>query len=298
MLEGVKSEAGSNQRANVPSLDVQMSWWAMSGMWDNKSTEEKFDLIAQAGFNGVFARLPQPDKYKEWNTYLERHSLSYGVQSFPTSAEDLRSIIQQAKSLGATYVNAQVQDYYMTDRQAVHLLNQLVDEAAAAHFPCFIETHRGTVTQDLLRTLDYLQAIPDLQLTIDLSHYVTAGELISQAHWDKATPYFEPLLQRTGSIHARISGGQQIQCALGGDRGQPLHPAVHYYVNWWTTGMRSWMANVQKDHAVLPVVCELGPPDYAITTFQNSHYEELTDRWQESLQLKELLANAWMSARS
>lgn len=37
--------------------------------------------------------------------------------------------------------------------------------------------HRGLVTQDLIRTIGYTQARPDLRFDLDLSHYVVAGEI-------------------------------------------------------------------------------------------------------------------------
>jgi Sugar phosphate isomerases/epimerases len=279
------------------NLDIQMSWWAMSGLSPDERMEEKFERISQAGFSGVFARLPQPEYAKEWIKGLEQYSLSYGIQSFPTSADELLSIIQNAKALGATYVNAQVGNYYMRDNQAILLLNQLVEVAISENFPCFIETHRGTVTQDLLRTIDYINAIPNLRLTIDLSHYVTAGEIVLQEHREQAMPYFEQLLKRTGSIHGRISGGQQIQSTIGGNNGISYHPAVNSYIKWWASGMRHWKESVKTNQSFLPVVCELGPPDYAITCFDDNNHREISDRWKETLHLRELLKEAWELAQ-
>jgi hypothetical protein len=43
----------------------------------------------------------------------------------------------------------------------------------------------------------------------------------------------------------------------------------------------------------LVFVCELGPPNYAIT---DARGEELSDRWEEALTLKRLAHEAWTAA--
>ena len=44
--------------------------------------------------------------------------------------------------------------------------------------PVFLETHRGRLTQDLFRTTELLVHFPDIVVTLDLSHYVVAGETL------------------------------------------------------------------------------------------------------------------------
>jgi hypothetical protein len=92
--------------------------------------------------------------------------------------------------------------------------------------------------------MDYFRALPGLGLTIDLSHYVLAGEMVKAQ--PKAEPYFDVLLQRTSCIHGRVSNGEQIQIDLG--LGESLHPVVSNYRSWWARGMIYWLQDaVQGD---------------------------------------------------
>ncbi|MFD0618538.1 hypothetical protein ACFQZR_13815 [Paenibacillus sp. GCM10027629] len=58
--------------------------------------------------------------------------------------------------------------------------------------------------------------------------------------------------------------------------------------------MRNWLATATENTS-LPVVCELGPPEYAVTHLDTNSQSrvEISDRWNESLQLKALLKETW-----
>ena len=53
--------------------------------------------------------------------------------------------------------------------------------------------------------------------------------------------------------------------------------------------MRMWRAR-NPDDATLVFLCELGPPPYAITDAQQN---ELSDRWQESLHIRDWVREIW-----
>ena len=52
---------------------------------------------------------------------------------------------------------------------------------------------------------------------------------------------------------------------------------------------RKWRAR-NADDAKLVFLCELGPPPYAIT---DRNQEELSDRWQESLRIRDWARQIW-----
>lgn len=280
--------------AKPPRLDIQQSWWAMNGLGDGVrewSMEEKFEKIAEAGFTGILGSLPSPEQADRWQRLLERYRFSFGIHSFPASREDLSSLLKQAKPFGVQYVNSQVMDSFTIGNEAVTLLNDLVHEAALQRMPYFVETHRGRITQDLHRTVDYVSAIAGLRLTIDFSHYVVAGEMVNGS--DQAEPFLDKLLERTSALHARISNGEQIQVDIGKDA---THPMVHHFMRWWERGIRYWLQDAGAGD-VLPFVSELGPPSYSITMDNyGQNVREISNRWEQSLVLKELMEEAWRRA--
>ncbi|WP_229692245.1 sugar phosphate isomerase/epimerase family protein [Paenibacillus radicis (ex Gao et al. 2016)] len=284
----------ANAASPAPALDVQMSWWTMSGLGDagrEWSTEERFARIAEAGYDGINGFLPAKEEAGQWNRLLEEYGLSFSVNAYPRNAEDMRAFLQEAQAYGAEriqYVNAQVLTPFVTGESALELLRDIQGLSAEAGIPVFVETHRGTITQDLIRSAEYVRAIGNLKLTIDYSHYVLAGEMHHVP--DEAEALLQQLLVQTSSIHARVSNGEQIQVDVG-EHGD--HPMLVHYKRWWADGMRHWLRQAAPGQK-FPFVCELGPASYAITTDEaGGRTKEISDRWTQSLYFQQLARTLW-----
>lgn len=58
--------------------------------------------------------------------------------------------------------------------------------------------------------------------------------------------------------------------------------------------MRHWLNGQRKENDSFPVVVELGPASYAITSDEaGSRQSEISDRWSQSLYLKQLVRQLW-----
>lgn len=169
--------------------------------------------------------------------------------------------------------------------EAQALVRSWRDAGHDAGIPVFFETHRDRLTNDLFLTLDLLDALPDIALTADLSHYVVGREMPLPT-----TPENEALmrrlLDRAGTFHGRVASSGQIQVSLSFPRHRPW---VEQFAQWWEYGFRSWRRRFPGGEAPI-FLCELGPPDYAITGPDGS---ELSDRWEEALLLKSIAQQAW-----
>ncbi|WP_054024584.1 sugar phosphate isomerase/epimerase family protein [Bacillus sp. FJAT-28004] len=277
----------------APRLAVQQAWWAMSGLGENGrewSVEEKVEKIAEAGFTGIVGFVPNPEETEVWQRLLEKNKLTFSGLAFPSTPADMAASLEAAKRYGnVQYMSTQVMDSFIVDDKAVELFNEILAVSEQAAIPNFIETHRGTVTQDLIRTAGYVDQIQGLELIIDLSHYVVAGEMNGTS--PIAESYFEKLLTRTATIHARVSNGEQVQIDVG-PNGE--HPMVEHFKRWWLTGMRNWR-NQAGPGDILPFVTELGPPHYAITWREDTEHElEFSDRWEQALLFKKIAENLWL----
>ncbi|OAS82764.1 MULTISPECIES: sugar phosphate isomerase/epimerase family protein [Metabacillus] len=282
----------NNGSSAPPRLDIQQSWWAMNGIGNGVRewiTEEKVEKIAEAGFTGINGFLPPQEKQEEWHNLLEKYQLSFSICAYPWNREELSTLLKQAQDFGVQHVNSQVMDSFVIGEEAVQLLKELTEEAERFGTTHFVETHRGRITQDLLRTVDYVKAIPNLSLTIDFSHYVVSGEMVGDIF--RAEPFFNELLQRCGCIHGRVSNGEQVQVDIG-PNGE--HPMLNRFKGWWKQGMENWLMDA-KVGDIFPFVCELGPPGYAITknSYSKGNMEEISDRWEQSLLLKRIAEEQW-----
>ncbi|WP_127493733.1 sugar phosphate isomerase/epimerase family protein [Paenibacillus glycanilyticus] len=282
-----------------PKLDIQQSWWAMSGVGTDGrewSLEEKFEKLAEAGFTGIHAAIPPEQEQEKWRRLLDYYDFSFGTGGFPGSVKELEEDADKAVAFGATYISSQVRDSLVIGDEAVSLLRDMNKAAADIGIAHFVETHRGRITQDLLRTSGYVDALPELRLTIDFSHYVLAGEMdgFLPDYEFKAQMHLNKLLSRTSCIHGRISNGQQIQIDSEYNEEDPL---VQLFASWWRQGMVYWLSSADP-YASLPFVCELGPTPYGIGT-PNNHgprQDDATSRWNQSLKLMKLAKYQWKKA--
>ncbi|KRE49685.1 xylose isomerase [Paenibacillus sp. Soil522] len=274
-----------------------MSWWGMNGLQGTAghgaAIEEKFKLIAMNGFDGINAFVPAPEECGLWKELLHQYGLSFSVNAYPTTLVEMSDFLDRAAAFGQIdYINAQVLKPFLTGDSAVELLSGIDALSRQAGIPVYVETHRGTITQDLIRTQQFIQALPKLKLTIDYSHYVVAGELHTVS--PEAEQMLQSLLPNAYSIHTRISNGEQIQIDPG-ETGH--HPMLPHFARWWESAMRHWRSSPRQEGETFPVVIELGPPPYAITEggagFRQS---EISDRWSQSLYLKQLVQQLWQKA--
>jgi hypothetical protein len=162
----------------------------------------------------------------------------------------------------------------------------MIAEGKKRNLPVYFETHRGRFTQDLYRTAQLCTRLPDLLLTLDVSHYIVNEEKIGPT--EELKPLLDVLLDRVGMIHGRVSNGQQIQVDIG-DGSEEL---AQRYKRFWAEAMRRWRIR-NPVGAALVFEPELGPPDYAIRDLSG---KEFSNRWEQSLVLKRLGEEAWKEA--
>jgi sugar phosphate isomerase/epimerase len=274
--------------ARSPRMEIFQATWAMR---DLPGSPEPFDLqaavdwIAAAGFGGVmhwvdveadFAAIP----------VIQRAGLLAGM-GFP--ARDLAvaaAVIERACDSGITFLNAQVYDAFTEDAAAIARLEALYEAADRAGLPLFVETHRGMITQDLLRTVAYARAVPRVQFTLDASHYVVAGEVIDPDQAPRFQELLAEVVARSASLHARVSNGEQVQV----DVGDGSAPVARSFVRWWTSAYRQWLSRARAGE-FFPFVCELGPRPYAIAVPAGTAIPagaELSDRRAQALVFKRI----------
>jgi len=266
----------------MPELKVYQSLWAMDGLPGvdlDHDVEGALDRIVAAGFDGVGVNLFRTARAEATARRTADEGLSWEAQALVRDADQLARFLDQAIVLGgASHVNIQVANVAPTVEEAIALMETLLAVSKACPLPVFYETHRGRVLNDLFWTTDILDALPDLTLTGDLSHYVTAHEmdLPPASHLAER---IDRVLARCGAFHLRIAGPNQIQLPVEGATSASWRAT---FEDWWSQGMDRWRAQASEGD-VLPILCELGPPPYAITDPQG---RELTDRWVEALALK------------
>lgn len=260
----------------------------LRGQSEEPRLAETIARIAAAGFDGVTDHFYDRTHLAPLIPLLREHGLVIEGQVFPRDVAGLEPALAMAAEFGCHHITIQPMACLPTIEDCLPILEgwqRLADKAGVA---VYIETHRGRMTNDLLFTLQLLNAFPNLRFTADLSHYVTAREmeLPLAAETDAA---IARILDHTWAFHGRVAGSHQVQLPLSFPQAQPW---VAQFERWWQAGFASWRRRAE-DKATLSFTCELGPAPYAIT---GSDGQDLTDRWQEALQLKDKARSLWQRA--
>ena len=277
------------------TLDIYQSLWAMERRIPGQAEEPvemHMERIAAAGYAGACVDPNEseiPDCLALKPTFA-RLGLKCMVNAFPHDVDSMRPLLDMAAEMNATQVNVIGGVMPLTAAEAVPVVETWLAMANAYDFPLLLETHRNGTFNDLFYTLEVLGMVPELRLCADLSHFVVDRELqIPLNETDEG--YFSTILERSDSFQGRISNNQQIQVAI--DFPQPRE-WVAQYRQWWRQGISGWRARQTHD-ATLNFLVELGPSAYAIT---GADQRELSDRWQEGLQIREWVQAIWSKLES
>ena len=250
---------------------------------------ERFDRVKAAGYDGLAIDLGATDLLVAQSCVSEymRTGLAGLVIAFPTSIEALRPALHLAKEIGAPFVVVIGKVMPLAVEDMIPVVRGWIRLAAEEAVPIQFETHRNCITNDMFSTLLMLEAVPEMRLCADLSHYVVDREMMLPLSTEMQN-YVARLLARSDSFQGRIATRSQVQVAID----FPQHrPWLEIFLSWWKQGFALWRARVPTEDLVF--VCELGPPNYAIT---DAHGEELSDRWEEALTLRRLAREAWTAA--
>ena len=93
------------------------------------------------------------------------------------------------------------------------------------------------------------------------------------------------ILQRSDSFQGRVASRQQIQLQLD----FPQHQLwVDVCKGWWREGLADWRARNASGDCIF--VCELGPPEYAMT---GPDGREMSNRWKEAQVIMRWVREIW-----
>lgn len=272
----------------LQKLLVLQSLWAMERRHTDgfeRTLEDNVAMIADAGFDGVSAHWTDRAAVSRLAGLLGPLGLTAEGQCFPKTVDDLKPVLEIASAFPVHHICLQPDVRPRRLEECLPLLEGWMRLAEEAGIPVYVETHRDRMTTDLHFTLDILDALPGVPLLGDISHYLVGREFAVPVS-DADHAMIERILDQCWAFHGRVASREQVQVEISFP---PHRQWLDLFTRWWSYGFASWRRRSPPD-ATLAFVCELGPKPYAIVGRDGN---DTTDRWAESLQLRDLARHIW-----
>ncbi len=271
------------------SLRVFQSLWSMQPhdqTGDILPHDRICGMVADAGYAGLAIDLGAADVSvaHEVRPHIERAGLTPLIVAFPKSVDELRGTLRMAKDFGSPYVNVIGQVFPLTVEGAIPVIRRWIEMSREEDMPIQFETHRNCITNDLFFTLCLLDAVPEMRLAGDFSHYMVDREFkLPLGTWEYGL--IRRCIARCDSFQGRVASRQQVQLQLDFPQNAKW---VDLFDRIWRDGLADWRArNTEGD---LVFLCELGPPEYAMT---GPDGREMSNRWDEALAIKARVEGIW-----
>lgn len=144
--------------------------------------------------------------------------------------------------------------------------------------PVSVETHRGRPTFAATETRRYLEALPELRLTADFSHWM----VVHESNLEDQQETLDLAVDRSDHIHARV--GYEEGPQVPDPRAPEWKPHLDRHLEIW----QQIVERRREDGAeALTIAPEFGPPNYMHTIpFEN---EPVRDAWELNVYMKDLL---------
>jgi hypothetical protein len=273
-------------------LRIFQSMWGMERLGpggSELSLEQKVDRIVSVGFEGAEVEFDDYELARETTRLLAEHDLDWTAECFPETVDDLAETIERVEEFGrarCSHINLQPNVRPGAVLECIPYILGWQRLAEDAGMEVLFETHRDRMTTDLLFTLQLIEAVPTMKLTADLSHYLVAREFRFPVD-EENNALVKRILDRSWAFHGRVASREQVQVQTSFPHNKLW---LDLFLGWWEEGFRSWRAQAPPDSSLV-FTPELGPPDWYAMTGPDGC--EMSDRWEEALQLKGLIETVW-----
>lgn len=238
-------------------------WAAQHAPWRQFAAEARAD-----GYDGLEAPVPaDPDSRQALQGALAEFGFELigEICTGGTYVPDRQASMQQhlddlARKLEATlllsprHVNCLAGCDAWPPGQAIEFFGRALELVQAAGVSLSFETHRSRSTFNPWVTRDLVQALPDLTLTADFSHWCVVAERLVM---DTEPDVLALLAPRVRHVHGRVGYDQGPQ--VPHPAASEYAPALAAHQRWWEA---VWTAQKAAGLVVSTLTPEFGPEGY------------------------------------
>ena len=271
----------------TPRVRCYMNLMALEGLpeFSGRDLPSSLEAIRDAGFEGVQFAEPPIESALATCQRLGLGMVGSGRVNDPADASTVACRLADEGMQGGTlHVGWGLEN----DSEAGQLIDAVLSAADRYRVPLYVETHRATIFQDMWRTVQFLQAFPELRFNGDFSHWYTGQEMV-YGGFEKKFAFIAPVLERVRFVHGRIGNPGSIQVDVE-DGNSVRHPYVTHFKQLWRASFEGFLASAVPGDYICFTPELLASRIYYARSFKSPTGEILSenDRWQQSLLLAEM----------
>ena len=272
----------------MPTLECYCPRWGAEG----QAWPEFAARVRDAGYDGVEWGFPRDVDPREldaaWDAcakqdlpIIAQHWDTIDVD-FPAHRRHYEAWWRLLEGRPLRKVNSQTGRDVFGLRQNETLFGVAAGFAEAYQTAVCHETHRGKWSFAAHVTRDYLERLPALRLTLDISHWVCVGESFL-ADQPAATAL---AISRADHLHARVGHLQGPQ--VPDPRVPAAREALDRHLAWWD---QVWARHRDEGAEAITVTPEFGPAPYM--THLPGSGAPIADQWAINVFVMNLLRQRW-----
>lgn len=252
--------------------------------------ETFLNKVKNAGYSGVEMSLPfDQDNKKYILDQLNESGLSLIAQHWETTDPDYNEHkknyerrLRNLCDVAPVSVNTQTgKDYFSFEENSglIELAGKIEDETGVK---IVHETHRGKFSFAAHIARKYMEEIPDLRITLDISHWFNVAE----SNLEDQADALLLAVERTDHIHARVGFNEGPQVS------DPAAPEwqefLDLHLKWWDRVIHHHNHNGAEIVTITP---EFGPAPYMpLLPFSS---KPVADQWEVNMFMKQLLTKRY-----
>ena len=247
--------------------------------------------VKKEGYDGIEFWWPMEKKDQdELFACLKNHELEVGFlcagsdSHYPKHFDQFKQMVDGAATEATQrplYINCHSGKDYFSYEQGKSFIDHTTALSKSTGIKICHETHRSRLLFAAPVARHYMETIPELRITFDVSHWCNVHESLLEDQ----TETVDMALQRVDHIHARIGHAEGPQ--VNDPRAPEWEHAVKAHLAWWD----KVVALKKQKGDVLTILTEFGPPDYMPTIPYTR--QPLADQWAVNVYMMQLIRSRY-----
>ena len=269
-------------------LKILATNWGFHGTMD-----EYLSKVKTEGYDGIEIWWPMEKKQQdELFIGLKKYQLEVGFlcagsqsnwQEHLILFKDMTTAAATNTSQRPLYINCHSGRDYFSFEQNKSFIDHTIELSKKTGIIICHETHRSRILYTAPVARQFIEKIPELRVTFDVSHWCNVHESLLQDQQET----INLTLERVDHIHARIGHPESPQ--VNDPRAPEWEDAVKAHLSWWD----KIVERKRKKNERLTILTEFGPPDYMPALPYTR--QPLADQWAINVHMLNLLRKRYSS---